>query len=66
MTVFLYILLLVTEFIIRIVVALIKRVDLTNSLVIGAIPVFLVREQGFDKKTNLIIFGIAVLLALII
>ncbi|WP_026513581.1 hypothetical protein [Butyrivibrio sp. LB2008] len=66
MTVFLYILLLVTEFIIRIVVVLIKRVDLTNSLVIGAIPVFLVREQGFDKKTNLIIFGIAVLLALII
>ena len=66
MAVFLYILLLVTEFIIRIVVALIKRVDLTNSLVIGAIPVFLVRNQGFDKKTNLIIFGIAVLLALVI
>ena len=65
MTVFLYILLMAIEFIIRIVVALIKRVDLTNSLFVGAIPVFLVRNQGFDKKTNLIIFGIAVLLALV-
>ena len=66
MAVFLYILLMVINFIIRIVCALIKRVDLTNSLFIGVIPVFLVRNKGFDKMTNWIIFGIAVLLALVI
>ena len=66
MTVFLYILLKAIEFLIRVVFALIKRVDLTNSLFVGAIPVFLVRNQGFDKKTNWIIFWIAVLLALVI
>ena len=66
MAVFLYILLMVINFIVRIVCALIKRVDLTNSLFIGVIPVFLVRNKGFDKMTNLIIFGIAVLLALVI
>ena len=66
MAVFLYILLMVINFIVRIVCALIKRVDLTNSLFIGVIPVFLVRNKGFDKMTNWIIFGIAVLLALVI
>lgn len=66
MAVFLYILLMVINFIVRIVCALIKRVDLTNSLFIGVIPVFLVRNKGFDKMTNWIIFGITVLLALVI
>ena len=66
MAVFLYIFLMVINFIVRIVCALIKRVDLTNSLFIGVIPVFLVRNKGFDKMTNWIIFGIAVLLALVI
>ena len=66
MAVFLYILLMVINFIVRIVCALIKRVNLTNSLFIGVIPVFLVRNKGFDKMTNWIIFGIAVLLALVI
>ena len=66
MAIFLYILLMVINFIVRIVCALIKRVDLTNSLFIGVIPVFLVRNKGFDKMTNWIIFGIAVLLALVI
>ena len=66
MAVFLYILLMVINFIVRIVCALIKRVDLTNSLFIGVIPVFLVRNKGFDKMTNWIIFGITVILALVI
>ena len=66
MAVFLYILLMVINFIVKIVCALIKRVDLTNSLFIGVIPVFLVRNKGFDIMTNWIIFGIAVLLALVI
>ncbi|WP_026517651.1 MULTISPECIES: hypothetical protein [unclassified Butyrivibrio] len=50
----------------RVAMYLIRRVDVTNSIFIGAIPVFLVRNQGYDKVTNWIIFGITVFFALLL
>ena len=45
---------------------LITRLDLFNSLMAGAVPVFLFRNMGFEKKTSWIIFGITALMAFII
>ena len=31
---------------------LVTRLDLLNSIMAGAVPVFMVRNMGFDAKTN--------------
>ena len=45
---------------------LITRLDLLNSLMAGAVPVFLIRNMGFETKTSWIIFGATALVAFII
>ncbi|WP_022765356.1 hypothetical protein [Butyrivibrio sp. XPD2006] len=45
---------------------LITRLDLLNSLMAGAVPIFLTRNMGLDEKTSWIIFGVAALVAFIL
>ena len=46
--------------------ALITRLDLLNSLMAGAVPVFLTRNMGFEAKTSWILFGVTAIVAFII
>ena len=46
--------------------ALIIRLDLFNSLMAGAVPVFLIRNMGFETKTYWIIFAVTAIIAFII
>ena len=45
---------------------LITRLDLLNSLMAGAVPVFLIRNMGFETKTSWIIFGVTTLVVFIL
>ncbi len=45
---------------------LITRLDMLNSLMAGAVPVFLFRNMGFEAKTTWIIFAVSALVAFII
>ncbi|SFC55546.1 hypothetical protein [Butyrivibrio sp. YAB3001] len=45
---------------------LITRLDLLNSLMVGAVPAFLIRNMGFETRTSWIIFGATALMAFII
>ena len=45
---------------------LVTRLDLLNSIMAGAVPVFMVRNMGLDARTTWIIFGVTALLAFVL
>ena len=45
---------------------LVTRLDLLNSIMAGAVPVFMVRNMGLDARTTWIIFGVTALLTFVL
>ena len=55
------------EKIIRAVIYIVfLMLDLLNSIMAGAVPVFMVRNMGLDARTTWIIFGVSALLAFVL